>query len=126
VRIGAATGASQRLSAGIRRLRDAVRRAAVDFLFRPVLDRPWISLFVSLQVRMGNGSERTVRFLIDDENGLTFAFRGFPGLGVLVALQFVPQDMIGLQMAIGRSGGVLVADIADDLRPSQTALDVEG
>jgi hypothetical protein len=70
-----------------------------------------IHVFVVLQTRIGNAAAPMVRFLADHETGVTFAFWGFLGFGTLIALPFILRDLVGLQMPVGRSNGVLVADI---------------
>jgi len=70
-----------------------------------------IHVFIVLQTRIGNAAAPMVRFLADHETGVTFAFWGFLGLGTLIALPFILKDLVGLQMPVGRSNGVLVADI---------------
>jgi hypothetical protein len=70
-----------------------------------------IHVFVVLQTRIGNAATPMVRLLADHETGVTFAFWGFLGFGTLIALPFILKDLVGLQMPVGRSNGVLVADI---------------
>jgi hypothetical protein len=70
-----------------------------------------LHVFVLLQLRAGNGAAPIIRLLSDHETGLTFALWGLLGSGMLVALPFILHDMVGLQPPIGRSRGVLVADI---------------
>ncbi len=70
-----------------------------------------IHVFVVLQTRIGNAAAPMVRLLADNETGITFAFWGFLGIGTLIALPFMLKDLVGLQMPVGRSKGVLVADI---------------
>jgi hypothetical protein len=69
-----------------------------------------LHVFLSVQARTNNAAAAGIRSLADHETGITFAVWGFLGLGMLVALPFI-LDMVGLQMPIGRSKGVLVADI---------------
>jgi hypothetical protein len=70
-----------------------------------------LHVFIRLQIRIGNGALPMVRFLADHETGLTLASWSFLSLGILIALPFMLIDLVGLQMPIGASKGVLVADI---------------
>jgi len=69
-----------------------------------------LHVFVKLQVGIGNRAVPMIHFLASHERGVTFAVWGFLGLGTLIALPFALQDM-GMQLPIGRSQGVLSADI---------------
>ena len=82
-----------------------------------------LHVFIALQMRAGNAATPMIRFLAEHERGVTFAFWGFLGLGAMIALPFALADMAGLQMPIGRSKGLLVADIGmtfDDVRRRST------
>jgi len=70
-----------------------------------------LHVFVLLQLRVGNAAAPMIRFLADHETGATLVLWGFLGLGTLIALPFMLIDMVGLEVPIGRSRGVLVADI---------------
>jgi hypothetical protein len=70
-----------------------------------------IHVFIVLQSRIGNAATPMVRLLSDHETGITFAFWGFLGLGTLIALPFALKDLVGFEIPIGRSNGVLMADI---------------
>src|SRR2546430_1628716 len=82
-----------------------------------------IHVFIVLQGRIGNASAPMVRLLANHETGITFAFWGFLGFGTLIALPFVLKDLVGLELPLGRSNGVLVADIGmtlDDVKRRST------
>jgi hypothetical protein len=70
-----------------------------------------IHVFVVLQTKAGNSAAPMVRFMATHETGVTIGFWCFLGLGLVIALPFALQDMIGFKMPIGGSKGVLVADI---------------
>ena len=70
-----------------------------------------VHVFVLLQVRIGNAAAPMIRFLADHETGVTLVFWAFLGLGTLIALPFMLKDLIGLEIPLGRSQGLLVADI---------------
>jgi len=72
-----------------------------------------IHVFVVLQVKAGNSAAPMVRFMATHETGVTIGFWCFLGLGLVIALPFALHDMVGLdfKMPVGRSKGVLVADI---------------
>lgn len=70
-----------------------------------------LHVFIVLQVGARNAAAPMIRFLANHETGITLAFWGFLGLGTIIALPFALVDMAGLQMPIGRSKGLLVADI---------------
>ena len=70
-----------------------------------------VHAFVALQIRVGNGAAPMIRFLADHETGVTFAFWAFLGLGTLIALPFMLKDLVGFEVPLASSRGVLVADI---------------
>lgn len=69
--------------------------------------------FVYSQTRVAPGVPPIRNFLSENETMLTFSLWGFLGIGALIALPFALQDLVGFQfkLPIGRSRGVLVADI---------------
>jgi hypothetical protein len=82
-----------------------------------------VHVFIALQRGAGNGAVPIIRLLAEHETGVTFVFWGFLGLGTLIALPFALHDLVGLQMPIGKSKGVLVADIGmtiDEVRRRST------
>ncbi|HYL74013.1 MAG TPA: hypothetical protein VEU96_07385 [Bryobacteraceae bacterium] len=79
-----------------------------------------IHVFIVLQTRIGNAAVPMVRFMADHETGVTVAAWSFLGLGTIIALPFMLQDMVGLKMPLGRSRGVLVADIGMTIDEART------
>lgn len=70
-----------------------------------------LHVFIVLQTGIGNGAAPFVRLLAEHERGVTFGIWAFLGAGTLIALPAAMLDWGGLQLPIGKSKGVLVADI---------------
>jgi hypothetical protein len=79
-----------------------------------------LHVFVVLQARIGNSALPMVRFLTDHETGVTFGIWGFLGLGSLIALPAAWIGLSGFQMPLGKSQGVLVADIGMTIEQVKT------
>jgi hypothetical protein len=82
-----------------------------------------LHVFIALQTRIGNQVIPMVSYLAAHETGATLAVWGFLGLGTAIASPFILRDLVGWQPGIGKSQGVLVADIGmtiDQVRQRST------
>lgn len=78
-----------------------------------------LHVFLSLQERMGNANAGMIRFLRSHENGVVYFVWGFYLLGLLIALPVMWTDFFGFPSYIGRSQGVLRANIGMTLEEVQ-------
>src|SRR5262245_24648845 len=71
----------------------------------------FIALFVRGQGAVGNADLGPIVWLRDHQKAAAFAFWGIWTLGLLIAMPFMLRDFFDYQPGIGKSQGVLVANV---------------